>query len=76
MGKLLGSMPILLTYGRAYDLSVPIELEDLGDIASDRGAGRIAWNGGEEEVCLDDDGEFGGMVSSLKPSFHAGGDGI
>ena len=26
------------------------------------------------EVLLDG-GEFGGMVSSLKPSFHAGGDG-
>lgn len=64
----------MLTYGRANDLSVPTELDDLGDIASISGAGRIAWNGGDADVLLDG-GEFGGMVSSLKPSFHAGGDG-
>jgi len=53
---------------------VPTELEDLGDMASIRGAGRIAWNGGDDELPFEG-GEFGGIVSSLKPSFHAGGEG-
>jgi hypothetical protein len=75
-GKLLGRIPILLTYGLT-DLSVPIELDERGDIVSRSGLGRI-----EAGTVLDPgsftSGDGGGEITlfSLIPSFQAGGEGI
>jgi hypothetical protein len=66
----------LLTYGRASDLSVPTELVERGDMVSAKGLGRVG-NGTGLSFGPFARGEGGGDValSSLTPSFHAGGEG-
>ena len=75
MGRLLGRIPILLTYGRT-GLSVPTELLERGDTASISGLGRDGTAKTFPDGSLTS-GEDGGetVESSFIPSFQAGGEG-
>jgi hypothetical protein len=65
----------LLTYGLT-DLSVPNELDDLGDKVSTRGFGRVRGTGESLELSDFTRGDGGAeMLSSFIPSFQAGGEG-
>lgn len=66
----------MLTYGRANDLSVPIELVERGDIVSAKGFGRVGRGIGLSFGPLVR-GDGGGDIalSALTPSFQAGGEG-
>jgi hypothetical protein len=64
----------LLTYGLT-DLSVPNELDDLGDKVSTKGFGRARGTPESLEASFTRGDGGAEMLSSFMPSFHAGGEG-